>query len=637
MSIGLAFFVRRTTTTTKTTGTTTTTTMRQRQPKQPQLPEETPPRRRQRETTEDANVHDDVQDDEYDYVRDRYYSDFVAEIPKVELHAHLNGCVRESTLRQLADERGFRLEEEYHYFRKTTKPTQTESQTSSTSLFYNSKPRSLRDCFELFDGVLPRCIDSLPVLKRVAHEALEDFAYEDSVAYLELRSTPKRLLLLPPSSSRRRSSSTTTCGHDDNNNNKNDEEEDDDLVGDGGGGRTRRYATKRQYVETVLEAIREFERSDLERYRREITTTTTKQVKVEDAAPPPYDDNNNNSEESSASATSTSTQREQKQQRQYRQPVALPRLPLRCRFIVAIDRSRSFEEAKENVDLAIELFRKEEQESQQHQSTRAVVGIDLGGNPTVGRFRDFRPLLEKARAAGLRVTVHCGEVPCTGGASTNRSDPSGGSISSDDDDDDDTDDTDELRTREYYQEVVDILDFRPDRLGHALLLPPKLRRRVRELQIPIETCPTSNVMTLELNKMADNHGDLLHGLRHHPNLEYWLSIKKEEQDDDDQLHQLQQPLAVGTDDPGVFDTTLTRELLLIMRAFRLEPRRVAELAVRSLDYAFVVGDGDDDAAGIETKRLMEERVEHLLARLDEEVIRGSDPASEPSQPFRNNS
>jgi adenosine deaminase len=89
-----------------------------------------------------------------------------------------------------------------------------------------------------------------------------------------------------------------------------------------------------------------------------------------------------------------------------------------------------------------------------------VVGIDLAG-PDRARF-SMRPivrLFERARAAGLGVTVHAGE----------------------------TGDVEELR---YV-----IREIRPDRIGHGLALArdPALAREAAQQGITIELCPTSNL------------------------------------------------------------------------------------------------------------------------------------------------
>jgi adenosine deaminase len=76
--------------------------------------------------------------------------------------------------------------------------------------------------------------------------------------------------------------------------------------------------------------------------------------------------------------------------------------------------------------------------------------------------------------------------------------------------------------------------FVPDQTGHALLLPPNPQRRLLELRTPVETCPTSNVMTLELAQLSRSHADaaphthhhhsasVVDGLKRHPQLRSWL-------------------------------------------------------------------------------------------------------------------
>ena len=370
-------------------------------------------------------------------------------LPKVELHAHLNGCIREETLFALAQERGVELPQ--HYFTASPDLASSPFHPASHSYMYNTQPRSLTDCFALF-AQLPRVINDLPALQRITREALQDFATH-GVVYLELRSTPKRLLR----------------NH-----------------------RREETATKRDYVDTMLQVMQEFQHAEETRYQRE------------------------------------------SQQRNHDNI----RLPMQCRFLISIDRSQSVQEAAENVDLAIDYHHRQQQPSSS--AMPSVVGMDLGGNPTRNDFRMFVPQLQRARQAGLGITVHCAEIPCEGTA---------------------------------LAEAQAVLDFRPDRIGHALLLPPPLQQVLKERRIPVETCPTSNVMTLELARHHDgSHLTLVEGLAQHQNLRDWLDA--------------QHPLTIATDDPGLFGTDLTKEFWLVARTFGLDCAYFANMAVASMGFAF---------------------------------------------------
>ena len=109
-----------------------------------------------------------------------------------------------------------------------------------------------------------------------------------------------------------------------------------------------------------------------------------------------------------------------------------------------------------------------------------------------------------------------------------------------------------------------------------------------DLKIPVESCPTSNVMTLELAKHFD--GSLLDGLREHPQLENWLQTKH--------------PISIGTDDPGVFHTTATKELLLLQKAFHLDKTDLQRISLDSINQAFC-----SEATKLEVINLMNLRME----------------------------
>jgi adenosine deaminase len=103
--------------------------------------------------------------------------------------------------------------------------------------------------------------------------------------------------------------------------------------------------------------------------------------------------------------------------------------------------------------------------------SRGVVGIDIAGPRPGGRRYDYtqiREHIELARDGGLGVTIHVGEE--------------GGDLGI-----------------EEVGEVVESL--RPDRLGHGILAArdPALMEAIREADITLEICPTSNLLTKALH------------------------------------------------------------------------------------------------------------------------------------------
>ncbi|KAN0060473.1 alpha tubulin suppressor [Thecaphora frezii] len=95
---------------------------------------------------------------------------FTRQLPKIELHAHLNGSIRRSTLRAFAQEIGEDERSAYILQRET---------------------RTLSEAFEVFD-VIHRCVRTHAQIERVAEEMCEDLE-EDGVVYAEVRTTPRAM------------------------------------------------------------------------------------------------------------------------------------------------------------------------------------------------------------------------------------------------------------------------------------------------------------------------------------------------------------------------------------------------------------------------------------------------------------
>jgi adenosine deaminase len=101
---------------------------------------------------------------------------------------------------------------------------------------------------------------------------------------------------------------------------------------------------------------------------------------------------------------------------------------------------------------------------------RGIVGIDIAGPRPNGERYDYRqvqPMVEEARAAGLGVTIHVGEEGAEMG-------------------------------RDEIGEVLEVL--RPDRIGHGILAAgdAELMRTLRDSEVVLEICPTSNLLTKAL-------------------------------------------------------------------------------------------------------------------------------------------
>src|SRR5919199_4274467 len=127
-------------------------------------------------------------------------------------------------------------------------------------------------------------------------------------------------------------------------------------------------------------------------------------------------------------------------------------------LIVMMDRTFTYEMNAVIVEKAIRWAR------------RGIVGVDVAGPRPRGEryaYSDLQPLVDEAREAGLGITIHVGEEGGDAGV-------------------------DEIG------EVVETL--RPDRIGHGILAArdPELMELLREREIVLETCPTSNLLTKAL-------------------------------------------------------------------------------------------------------------------------------------------
>lgn len=100
---------------------------------------------------------------------------FIKRLPKLELHAHIAGSVRESTILDLINN-----------------DNNTQVTLDHVTVTHrNLGKRTMQECFELF-GIIHRLSDNLGTVCRITEEALQDFS-ADGARYVELRSTPRAM------------------------------------------------------------------------------------------------------------------------------------------------------------------------------------------------------------------------------------------------------------------------------------------------------------------------------------------------------------------------------------------------------------------------------------------------------------
>jgi uridine kinase len=198
-----------------------------------------------------------------------------------------------------------------------------------------------------------------------------------------------------------------------------------------------------------------------------------------------------------------------------------------------------------------------------------VVGLDFSGNPTKGDFSTFVPAFDRARALGLPISFHIAEV-------------------------------------DNPAEVSAMLTYaqKGDRFGHALKLSAAQRSQLQASRIPIEICPTSNLRTLELTRYED-----------HPTLPHWLATAH--------------PIALCTDDRGVFQCSLTSEYLNVVQALKLSRVDICRIARLALLFTF---SPRSSQAWQQAERLSTEKLAALHAQNEVPSASPLSPSSSP--PFK---
>ena len=157
---------------------------------------------------------------------------------------------------------------------------------------------------------------------------------------------------------------------------------------------------------------------------------------------------------------------------------------------------------------------------------RGVVGLDISGNSVFGDGSDFLHLMEEIREENIPVTLHIGES------------------------------TLESPT----QQMLELTTIIPRRIGHGVLLCDEAVNWILSHRVPVEMCLTSAARVGMVS--AENE---------HPAIAWW---------------HMGHPVAVCTDDPLVFRTTLANEYAKAAMHLGISLEQLRDAQKKMLDFKF---------------------------------------------------
>jgi adenosine deaminase/aminodeoxyfutalosine deaminase len=154
-----------------------------------------------------------------------------------------------------------------------------------------------------------------------------------------------------------------------------------------------------------------------------------------------------------------------------------------------------------------------------------VISFGIGGDEATGPAEPFAEAYRYARDAGLRLTAHAGEIAGP-------------------------------------ESIRAALAIGAERIGHGIraIEDPDLMRRLREEQIPLEVCITSNVRTGAVASLD------VHPVR--------------------RLFDAGVPITLNTDDPGIFECSLASEFGLAREVFGFSEAELREIRSAAQRFRF---------------------------------------------------
>lgn len=195
---------------------------------------------------------------------------------------------------------------------------------------------------------------------------------------------------------------------------------------------------------------------------------------------------------------------------------------IKINLILSVNRTENLDNAYETVEL-IEKYK-----------NKGVIGIDFSGNPIGGSFSQFLGPFELARKKKIKTTIHFAEM-------------------------------------EDEKDSLEILKFKPDRLGHACCMEPNVQEEFFKSKIPIEICLTSNLRgeNPKSPKQFNQHILLKVFQSQHP---FTLCVSFITNDQ--------------TDDLEIFQTNLTQEYEKVQKGLGLSDEDLFSISRQSIEYIF---------------------------------------------------
>jgi adenosine deaminase len=164
------------------------------------------------------------------------------------------------------------------------------------------------------------------------------------------------------------------------------------------------------------------------------------------------------------------------------------------------------------------------------ENKNTFVGLDLADNEVGFDSKPFRPVFQRAQSLGLGITVHAGE-------------------------------SDVPKAPEFVIDAIEVLGA--TRIGHGLQIyrDRKVMDVVKEQDIVLELCPTSNVLTNAISSIENHPFRQL--------MDYGIRT------------------TINTDDPSIFNTDLVHEYEVLQKYHKLSMTELEQCAQWAAEASFI--------------------------------------------------